>query len=636
MRCSTIVSLVFALVFLAAAQSAKAVDCYWLGGDGDWHDSGEWQYGVVPDDNDAASIGSLGPSGTVTLYRDEVPDLVFNENLAIDGLTVRNGCVLDNNGYRLYVSDYGSSVTTIGPSSLVEIDQLRSNRDDRGFDVDFLTINGGQLSLNEGIAHVDRKATLEGGGSIGGYGTIRFGRELGGDPSGTVGLEIDDGSIIVSHSTPDATLRLETYDDRYVFDFGMGTIDADDGSGVNSGDQTVVIDGQLAGVFGAFQGTIDIGKGDTVDFTHGFNTIGATVNFNGDTGVATLTGGSVAVDVVSSGSTFNFISGTGRIENELTAIDGVFDVDAIAEFAGNAQFFTNSTVNLGDNATVQFDGTASFSKASSFRNYSRGTTIIVNNTVDIGSGDTLFNWDGADLENSQTIVNHSGELNLDVSYLNVDGLSLNDVFSGTLAMDSGDVNVEVGDGKWRMGGRLNMDNSHSNEPTLSGDTIDLTGDVVVGELDTSSGTSRISASVNMFSSATITVHEDNRLRFTGPSLSISNAAVFEGQGTIQPDSTTTTMGNVTVNMPDGVFDLDGASSGFDRLVLEGVVELNVNRVDTTNNIFHNDTIEIGEEGQLDVRLPGDDSWVMSGMLELVGKHGCGSGPLFTASRRQRR
>jgi hypothetical protein len=136
------------------------------------------------------------------------------------------------------------------------------------------------------------------------------------------------------------------------------------------------------------------------------------------------------------------------------------------------------------------------------------------------------------------------------------------------------------------------------------------------------GTSLIDGTVNMSGTPTVNVVSGATLRFSGSSLN-TNAVTFSGDGVIQPDSTTTTFGTNTVNMPAGRFDLDGSTFG-DRLLLSGVLTLNVAGVDSGGNTFNSDEIEIGALGNLTVNhTNAADSWVMAGVLDLNGQGGGG-------------
>ena len=178
--------------------------------------------------------------------------------------------------------------------------------------------------------------------------------------------------------------------------------------------------------------------------------------------------------------------------------------------------------------------------------------------------------------------------------------------------------MNVADDNWEMAGQLNMNRTDIVGPTLSGDMITISGDVSVG----GSGPSRISAAVTMTGTPTVNVGAGATLQFTGAGLATGDVA-FTGAGTIlsQPDADNTTFGTLTVNMPAGRFDLDGNTSGDDRLQLAGVLTLNVGSVDSDANTFENDEIEIGGFGRLVVNLPGSDSWIMDGLLDLNGLGG---------------
>ena len=177
-------------------------------------------------------------------------------------------------------------------------------------------------------------------------------------------------------------------------------------------------------------------------------------------------------------------NGTSRISAPLIMNSGAtITVGPSATLQSTASLHANAgTITLRDNSTAVFDGTAQIDDAVVFDNQSGTisssfrTTMIVNNTVDIGSGGIIFDWDGT-AENSRTIVNENGTLTLDVNRLDTDGT---DTFDGRLEMNSGDVVVQVADGDWGLAGDLFISNTASDVPVLSGDDINLFGDIEVG------------------------------------------------------------------------------------------------------------------------------------------------------------
>ena len=88
---------------------------------------------------------------------------------------------------------------------------------------------------------------------------------------------------------------------------------------------------------------------------------------------------------------------------------------------------------------------------------------------------------------------------------------------------------------------------------------------------------------------------------------------YTGEGTIAINANTTIDSATTIDTRQ--FDLDGNSFG-QTLTLNAPLTLNVDHVDTGNNIFNADTIDVNFNSGLTVNLPDDDAWTMGGTFNI--------------------
>ena len=230
-----------------------------------------------------------------------------------------------------------------------------------------------------------------------------------------------------------------------------------------------------------------------------------------------------------------------------------------------------------------------------------------------------FVWDRDD-----TTVESSGSLTIDVDDVGAD----NSVDAVTITMNSGDIDIDV-IGSWQMNGELRMNNTDANSPVLSSNSIVFGGNIQVG----GDGLSEIDSGVSFVNAPTVSVAADTQLLFTGSQMLLGEVN-FTGEGTVHLDSAMTMVTNpLTINMPDGILDLDGIFVGGNIINVQQPLTLNVGGIDGGLNQFDNDTIEIGPSGSLTVELPGSADWVMNGTLELNGATGAGNFAVQLAGER---
>lgn len=547
MTCRIVSILMTALFTVSAAQFASAQRS-WDGGNGTlvWSDFGNWNPDGTPS-GEAISIGDLAAAANDTTLL----DLAYT----IDSLTISAGADVDTTTNELTVN----GLTTISGAGSSIIVRPHATSGQESLDIQGLTINangllslrgesgttdGGVVELESGLFQINAN------GDAGGHGTIELinaaavtqvmensGRLFVSSRFSTI-LGALPGTLTINNGVAGTgTLDLDG-------DSEAGEVDVDDGGLITSTSLTLNIEVPLADEFG---GTMDIGNGDTVNITNAWTaTTDGIINFNG-TGTHTLTGGTLTVN--GAATALNLNAGTTVLQNNLTFTDGNF--------------------MLATAATVQFDGTATFPDATDFVNANAAdTTIVVNANVDIGdvtvdAGED-FNWDGGGFNSNGTIVNATGDLDINVENIDLGG----DTFDGTLTMNSGNVDVRVADNAWIMEGIVNIGNTAADVPLLSGDTIEIGNDA--GAVDahlnvTGTGVSSISAPIVFKSDANVIVSAGAILQtgaVTFESVNAANNASFTGTGTWRLTGLNTVSEATTINLTGGTVDLDNSSVAF--------------------------------------------------------------------------
>ncbi len=412
--------LIWLLGVLLTQAQLLAVEKDWnRSSDGLWSDNLNWSPNGVPNSSDVAFLGrGVFPSGYLT---------TLNIDDIVGGLTVLNGSRFSTADRQLQVN--GGLTTIDGVGSAIFLTP-RTTSDFDSLDAEGVSIrNGGRLSLDGGILELESGLLdigTTGGGTLDGHGTV----ELVETGLGGSSALVNNGTIRMGRGLFDSfnlNLTITNTDTAgggagsggvdLDGTTGNGIVDIDDGTGLLSGNLTLVIDAQITD---AFDGTMDIGQGDTIDMRNGGNpwALGTSgvLNLNGGGGVATLKGQGLAVG---NGSVINVNAGEGRIESPLTVINGQILVGP------------SGTLHLANTSSIAptrllFNGPSSGLEVS-------GTT----NIVDAGND---FDWDGQG-GGATTTVSGNGRLNISVDNIDLN----NDLFEGNINLeDDGHLSVHRG------------------------------------------------------------------------------------------------------------------------------------------------------------------------------------------------
>ncbi len=522
----------------------------------------------------------LGPGGVLNLNG--------NTGVAtVSGNTTIDGTVNVNGGTGRFTS----------PTTYENDAQVNVN-DGATLDLDFSsTFNSGSILdvANGGTAVFSTSKFFNSGSQIdvNTSGTATLGGTTtyaGGNIIGTGGTVNQTGNAIV---TGNSTINL-----------GTGLYDWDGGGGSST---TINSSRSLS----ITAGKIDVGTTDGHDGTIIINTNGVlTVNTPSPwrmQGVVNLTSATVAGStmIVDGTATINALSGTSTISSPL-----ILTSTATVDVAG--------TLNLSGATTFQgstHTGAGTLAQ--------RGAATVESSTT---IGTTTYDWDGS----GSTITTIEPGVTFTINSTQIDtGDPATDGFDGTVNVNSATLAVNTA-APWRMEGKMNLTNTGGGTPTVSGsemvlqDTITATGGIstINAPLTHEAGTINVDTGSTLNINGTTTFESGANVAVDGE-VELNGATTFRGgsytgTGTIQQDGPATIAAGTTMNVPR--YDMDG-TNGATALTLDNTLILNVDGVDTGNNIYDG-MLNINGFSRLAVNLttPGD-SWTMAGTTNINGPTG---------------
>ena len=201
-------------------------------------------------------------------------------------------------------------------------------------------------------------------------------------------------------------------------------LDVDDGTGIFSGNMTLVVDAPLAD---PFEGDIYIGRGDTLEIQQYWPIDGGTIQFSGSGGNATLrtTGSGAGLGIDS--ARIHVTSGTAVIDAFSLLVNTIVDVDA----------------------TLQVDGAVGMAFGSDL-DLNQATALIVNG--ELGVNQEVIDLDG-DSGTVQVTVGSEGMLTLNVDRIDNEGFN----FGGTMSIAGVlDANVQGIADSWGLDGDVEL------------------------------------------------------------------------------------------------------------------------------------------------------------------------------------
>ena len=606
----------FALAACMAVFSlpARGIDKDWNRvGDGFWSDNINWSPNGVPGTGDDVFLGR-NPSTAGFLTTLNVSDTV-------NTLTMSGASRFTTGAFQLQVNGGPTTVDGLGTALFLE---PRTTSDFDSLDAEGVVIrNGGRVAVSGGVLELESgllDVGSTGGGDLGGFGTIEL------VETGVAGAGVlrNNGRLYVGRSIFDplsVTLTITNFDTAGGLSgtgtvdldgtTGNGIVDVDDGTGLGSGNLTLLVQAQISD---AFDGVMQIGLGDTVDMVNANNpwTLGGggTIEMNGAGGVATLRGQSLTLN---SGSVLNANSGTARIDSNLSSSGG--------------------ELYVAPNATLSLAGTNQLAPGVLRLNAASSTLEVTGNTSFVGGGQDL-DWDGQG-GGATTRVSGNGAL-----VINVDNIDLNqDLYDGRLELeDNSSLSVTVADGRWDLTAVANLRKTTPGTATIHGSAITSSADIQV-----SAGELQINPDIVFGAAPQIDVSQGAQLTlngltgFTDSHLTIDGVAQLNGLVNWNSGNTISGSGrivnegharfNADTTIEVAVFDWDQGTTQ----VAPGVTTtFDVDRIDTNNDTFNNNTIDVNS-GTLSVQVA-DGQWDLGANGRLRLNQPTAQAPIVSGSR----
>ena len=585
LRRSTIVVLALILAW-PTPLPASAAPRTWIGGNVDWVDgvgAANWNPADEPDSDDEAIFNT---ANTVNL----------GSNNATNGLTMSGGIDLLINDFDLTVDGLvqltgaGTNLFVGGAAGSIDADNVTINGG-------VLELTGGALTLNEevGASLLD----LNAGGTLVGNGVISFADA----PLAFTTLFSNDGTLtalsrplFIFGAPPVGTLQINTANTLSLIDL--------DGAG-NAGivnvnrNQTLDVNGILADAFG---GTMTLFQESTLDMSNNWGLNAGTLTANNG-----FVAGGLGVPDTSAGK--SIIKGATLTQSG--GLINVPDTDGTLQFDAN---FTMSAGSFTNSGTVIFNETTNITTAAGYAPATATSQTIVTDATTITDVAGDFNWDGPGV--ATTTVRGGGVLTLNVNHVDTG----DDVFGGTINLeDDGDLSVNVAAASWTMAGTLKKSGALGG--TVTGDAINVTGDVIANDGNLALPAATLSASAN------VTV---NSRLILGAASTFAGPATLTGAGELFMAGTSTVTANTTVNV--ATFDWDGFGTGTTHTINAGATfTINSGTLDSDGDMDDPLTLA-GNSSQLVVNnTNGLTQWTVTGTVT-ANASGAGTSTIGGTSR----
>ena len=498
-----------------------------------WSDFGNWSPDGSPSGRNIFVGNLLGAVGDTTLFDDNAID-ILSLNVSGGASVVNSTDGGATNDFKIDVSGNttvggaGSSIRIIGADTDFIFDFAR------GLDTDTLTINnGGQVILDSttlqgtAVVEVDNGLLdINAGGELIGTGRVEL-DDIVGVP--TVLLR-NDGEI-TANTTPTifgfapaaGTLRIQAVNANALFDWDGA------GSGVLNvnGNQTLDIDVDTG--VDAFDGTMNLFTGSTLDMADSWALSSGTINVN------TAAFGLIIIgqdpnpgeEATITGASWSMSGGEINIEDSWDSLR-----------LASALTATGGTIN--NAGTMIFDENATIGAGVDFNMTGAGAALEINAVVNIDTPN--FNLDGDAFPGNVTTINSGGILDLDL------GAGADENFHHTINLNGGELDVTTLDNDWSLplGGVINAAGGEVSR--IEGETMVISGDINV----TDNSTLNIAASSEYSSTVDVVIEAGSVLNHVTTSYDGGNytgGGVFrKGTATILSD---TTWSVATVDIDDG-------------------------------------------------------------------------------------
>ncbi|MDA1177740.1 MAG: hypothetical protein O2931_02975 [Planctomycetota bacterium] len=546
----------------------------------------------------------------------------------MNSVTLGNGADIvnsDDDGVSFFELQVDNGVTVGSTAATSRITLFRAPTGLQSLDANTVTINdNGEIRLISSsgnalnaILEVDNGLlNVATGGTIVGMGLIQLTDTL---AAPTTLMRVD-GNLTAGYVTtglipifiPASTLRITASDPNARLD-----LDGPSSNGVVSVNRnaTLDIDVQIGdgAALDAFDGTMNLGDGATLDIQHDWILSNAEINVNtpgsivGAGTAARITGGTMTMSL-------------GTITLDTGGIDAL-RFDTVLNTTGGT---------IANSGHVFFDDDATIGAGTDFQMNGANASITVGTGATVTINDANFNLDGSGAISNIVTVESGGLLDLNL------GAGADESFENVITLNSGRIDVNTASGTWTANRTLNLNNSTGTAPTVSGESLSLGSNLGTADADlnvTGAGLSLITAPVTFNSDADVNIAAGAILRTGVANFNSVNALVnasFTGTGTWQLAGTNTFSEVTTINMVGGTVDLDNSGNvvvlgGTDTFV-NAPLTINAATLANYGKAFAGIVAELNvdnegvETGSLTVNLDNPtSSWTLNsvGVLNLV-------------------
>lgn len=283
-------------------------------------------------------------------------------------------------------------------------------------------------------------------------------------------------------------------------------------------------------------------------------------------------------------------------------------------------FGSGSTTTISAGAILDITGTSTFDGGTV-----TGDGSLYPDNANTVQSDSDITVDILDFDRGNWVVEAGANLVVDVNDYDTTSTQ---AFDSTITLNSGSMGVMTGESQFVMDGTLNMNNTTGNEAAWGGQAIEIGNDT--DSLDANlnvggGGKSRFFNSVDFNSDADVYVASGANLVFntvtdfeTDGLNDGTSDAEFTGNGSLTFNSTVNINEALVVDMPGGIFDLDGEATDpggnyvyVNAHALLFLSQFSFGQPKTVADRLEVNHLDAGKAGLLTINLPGDTQWILN-------------------------
>jgi hypothetical protein len=581
---------------LAFVSTSQAVDLEWDGGGGtnNWANNSNWDPPFEPASGDNVTIAGILMGGG--------PHTVLDADYVIASLTLQNSSEVDTINFLLAVEGH---TQLSGAGTRLILRERTTGGDGDTLDTDTLSIGTGSfiemyensvLEVDDGLFSVF--GTLVGNGTV----------ELVDNPATATALLSIFGTLSAGQAgtfigpPPPRTMTITAPDaDARIGMSALGLIEVQENATLNN--HVRMLNDNLA--------NLRLWPNSTYQMDHSWHLVG-------DIDISTGPGSGTDPATIAAG----------QADLLLTLDSGsTVTVDADESLRFDIELLAENGSTLANSGTIIFDGPAQFGAMADLSMLGNFASLVVNAPVSIDQ--SAFNLDGNGGLGNTITVNAGGVLTVDVDAIDIG----DNVADGTIAVNSGVLEVRTASPGWTMNGRMTLTNTAGTPAIVRNISGGLVQTLQIGD---GSGVSDAELTVqgtgesiidyrfvNFSSDADVKISAGAILNLDGVTFFLSSDATFDGAGTFKPGAMrvqdSTTLNIAVVDLDDGV------SPGGTAHELRAPLIINADAISDDGDGFDGDMVIQNNlallSGELNVQLSAGQaaSWSFdSGEIRLIG------------------